>query len=790
MAYLVGMVGGVMEILTLLKANIRHKKGSFMSVVLLTLIIAMSVTMILGIKESAFRGVYKSHEIMDTPDLWVDYYAYKLTDEIIDDVKKDTRVGTVNVGDFLISGKSVMNGNEYTNSALLLKTDEDIMLLKNDLSGVRDDVPKLKKGEIYVPQGLLSNVHGEVGQKVKIATLGGDFEFTVKGILFDPYVGSAVIGWKRYYISEEDYNEIKAKIAENETEEQHAIGKYLEINKADDCSLTLSQFRRQLNKDTGVLDMGWGSLTREMSIHYTTLFPQIISSILMVFIMLLLAIVLIVTVHSISMEIESNYVTFGVLKAQGFGTGKIRVLFLSQYLLAELLGAVLGIAISIPLIRASANIFVAITAVPAVLSVPIGNIVILLVALFGLSAAAIWFVTIKVNKISPVRAISGAKKEIYFDSRLQVPISKKMLSPSLAIRQFTSAKRRYVGTFVIVGILVFFMMTITVLSNTVNSKSASESMGFAMTEVDVLPKKQLTDKDFSEIEQEIEQYTKIEKRYYYTGDYFSFEGEQIMCQPYKDPGVLPTLKGRAPIYDNEIAVSPILLDEFGLKIGDEVTVGWEGKKRKYLISGTFQLMNDAGICFVISYSGAEKIGYDRWLWGCYSLENDKDAEKIADSLNEKFADMIEARANQGMLSDTYQMAIVFMQMIIYVFSLLFSLIVVHMVCAKAFVQERMDIGIYKAIGFTAGKLRIQFAVRFLVAAVLGSAIGAAFSYAFSARILEMLLYGIGITSFKTEFRVMTFLVPITVVCAGFFIFAYLASRKIRQVEIRELVQSI
>ena len=83
MAYLVGMVGGVMEILTLLKANIRHKKGSFMSVVLLTLIIAMSVTTILGIKESAFEGVYASHERMDTPDLWVEYYAYKLTDEMI-----------------------------------------------------------------------------------------------------------------------------------------------------------------------------------------------------------------------------------------------------------------------------------------------------------------------------------------------------------------------------------------------------------------------------------------------------------------------------------------------------------------------------------------------------------------------------------------------------------------------------------------------------------------------------------------------------------------------------------
>lgn len=57
-----------MEILTLLKANIRHKKGSIVSVILLTLIIAMSVTTILSIKESAFKGVDNAHEICDTPD--------------------------------------------------------------------------------------------------------------------------------------------------------------------------------------------------------------------------------------------------------------------------------------------------------------------------------------------------------------------------------------------------------------------------------------------------------------------------------------------------------------------------------------------------------------------------------------------------------------------------------------------------------------------------------------------------------------------------------------------------
>lgn len=787
MAYLAGMVGGVMEILTLLKANIRRKRGSFTSVVLLTLIIAMSVTTILGIKESAYKGVYEAHEMMDTPDLWIMCYAHKLTDKMVEDVRSNPNVGRIKTGSFLLGDKSVMGKEEYTNSIKMMRCEKGAKLLEDDLSAIREDVPPLKKGEIYVPQGLLSNVYGEVGQKVTIETIGGNFEFTVKGILLDPYVGASVIGWKRYYISDEDYQEIEAKITEAETKEQHRLGTYIEVYKSDDCQLTSAKFRRQLNIDTGVIDMGMGSLTKDMSIHYTTLFPQIISSILMVFIMLLLVIVLIVTVHSISMEIETNYVTFGVLKAQGFDRGKIRALFLLQYLMAEILGAVLGIALSIPLIGQTSNIFVYITAIPAVLSVPFGTIAMILAALFLMSAVSIIGVTARINKISPVRAISGAKKEIYFDSRMNAPVSKKLLLPSLAFRQFTSAKRRYVGTFAIVGILVFFMMTISVLSNTVDSKSAAESMGIPVTEVDAAPKKKLTDKEFAEIEKEIERFTKINKKYYYTSDYFSFNGEQIMCQPYKNPDAIPVIKGRAPVYDNEIAVSPILMDEFDLKIGDEVTVGWEGKKEKYLISGTVQLMNDAGKCFLISYDGAGKIGFDKWLWGMYSLEDSGASEKIVDSLNKKFGELIEARGNSGMLEDSYQIAIEFMQAIIYVFSLLFSMIIVHMVCTRSFVQERTDIGIYKAVGFTSKKLRLQFAVRYFIVAVVGSAVGAVFSYAFSARILGLLLSGIGLTNFKTIFYMSTFLMPMAVICVGFFVFAYLASGKIKKVEIKELV---
>ena len=431
-----------------------------------------------------------------------------------------------------------------------------------------------------------------------------------------------------------------------------------------------------------------------------------------------------------------------------------------------------------------------ITAIPSITSVPAGIIALILAAMFLLSAVSIFFVTMKINKISPVRAISGGKKEIYFDSRMNVPISKKFLSPSLALRQFTSAKRRYAGTLVIVAILIFFMMTITQLANALNSKSAMESMGVVVSEVDISPKEKLSDNDYKMIEDEIERFSKIKKAYYINASYFSFDGEEMYCTIYKDPSVIPVLKGRSPIYDNEITVSPILLDEFNLKIGDEVTIGWRDEKEKYIISGTVPMMNDTGRAFIMSYAASEKIGFDYKLWGCYSLENGDDESlnaKIADTLNEKFGDIIEAEVSGELLDDTYDIAINAMQMIIYVFSVLFAFVVTHMVCSKAFIQERTDIGIYKAVGFTSEHLRFQFAVKFLIVSVLGSVVGAVLSVLFSGKLLSGLLRSIGITRFAVDFTAFSFAAPIALICVCLFVFAYFVSRKIKSIAVRELV---
>jgi ABC-type antimicrobial peptide transport system permease subunit len=110
-----------------------------------------------------------------------------------------------------------------------------------------------------------------------------------------------------------------------------------------------------------------------------------------------------------------------------------------------------------------------------------------------------------------------------------------------------------------------------------------------------------------------------------------------------------------------------------------------------------------------------------------------------------------------------------------------------MVCKKAFLQERRDIGIYKSLGFTSAKLRLQFAVRFLIVSLIGSAVGTVLSFLFTQKVLTVVFRLMGISSFNAKFTFVSFAVPVAIIAASFFGFAYLASGKIKTVEIKELV---
>ena len=798
MAFVNGMVRRIdMEILTLLKANIRRKKGTFISIVLLTTIITAVMTSIFSVRDNYGDALANALEKSDCGDVTVFIRTSWLTDELRENVENHKLVQKVSYYNSLPAEKSNVNGVSDGNSHFMLKMIDGLELFNEDLDGFEASIPKLNSGEIYLPLGLKSKLECNIGDVISYEMSDGKHEFIIKGFVQEPTNGAMTIGWKQVFISDEDYQNIYDIVKPLETTTHNVEFTMIRIHKAKDCELSAAKFQRQLNLDTKIIDTAAGALNEMQSVRYSTLLPDVVTNIVLVFVIFLFIIVLIVMSHSIGTEIEIDYVDLGVLKSQGFSKWHIRGVMILQYLLAQVVGIVIGSITAVPIEYEISKLCMSVTAILPDKGIAVDKSLLCMTIILLTSAILVLTKTAKVAKISPVRAISGGREEIYFSSRLNAPIVKKALSATLALRQFTSGKKRYIGTMLIVAILTFFMITVNLIGNLLSSRGAQAAMGLLIPDIEIFyteyVEEYVEEKYREKAEQIIEENVDIsEKNSMYVG-YVSLNGENLMCETYKYPeNIWGILKGRAPIYENEILITEMVAETLDLKMGDEVVVSFRDKQAEFIISGIFQSSYDSGMSFAMNFKGSDRIGLktDYAAWTYYMVKDKEKLADIADEINEKYGDIIEINIydeDDNPVTSEYGQIVDALKLIIYVFSILFAFVVVRMVCTKTFIQERTDIGIYKAMGFTSRKLRFSFAVRFVIVALIGSVIGTFLSVLFSGKMLGLFLSLIGLSKVVVEFTALSVLVPIAVAVVSFFVFAYVVSRKIRRVAVRELV---
>ncbi len=786
-----------MAIWTLVKANMKKKKSTCISVLLLTAIVVSLLTAMFSVRKNYESAILQAYEEAGCGDISIYMETDKLTDALRESVEQSALVGNVKYTKALMTYGATVGERTEGNSYFLMELPEYVKLFSEDFDAMEEEIPPLSEGEVYLPYGLKSRLACQVGDSVTVKLLHEQEEtFVIKGFVQEAVQGAFNIGWKKVFISKADYDRIYEQCKPLETEGGARVDYTLVyVEQAADSKLSVMKFQRELNLATGIVSAGMGTLNKEQTLNYTTLMTTMIMNIVSVFLVLLYVIVLIVMSHSISTEIEMEYVTFGVLKSQGFTAGKLRLVLMLQYLISQLAGIFVGLLLAIPMERWVSGLCQNITAILPERGLSVGMSLLLTLGILLLSVLLVLRKTAKVAKISPVRAISGGQAEVYFDSRFNLPVSKRALSASLSLRQLTSAGKRYIGTLFIVGILTFSMMTIHLIGNLLSSAKALEIMGLVIPDVAAASKEHgiLEDWDgWSKVREIIKEHAVIVEENAVGNFYASLNGENLYVEAYENPEGIPGIKkGRAPLYENEVIITELVADMLELSMGDEVEVAYGAEKKTCLVSGIYQSVSDSGACFGMNFAGVKELHLTSgWGQRYYLLESREKTAEIEQALAECFGDSLNVRGyaeDENPVEAQYGVIVTALKTIIYVFSLLFAFVVVRMVCTRSFLQERRDIGIFKATGFTSGKLRTLFALRFAFVALLGSGIGLLCSALFSEKLLGLLLSAIGLTKVVFDFSATAVTVPIAVVTGSFFVFAYLAAKKVKKVEVKELV---
>lgn len=780
------------EILTVIKGNFRKNKSAYISVAILMCVVSMALVTVLSIlvntnkrdrdamEEVGFGDVMAMIRYSD-PDM--EYRAF--CEELADELEACPEVSRVDVIPCLVIDIDDLNGNKRNSSAVIY--DYQSQYIRYDIYDEDNhpiENPELKDGEICVPVCFESLYDCRVGDVITLSYADKKFEYRIASYFEDPYMGSSMMGIKTMLLNEKDIQYVLSE------EEEYKEGNItLSIFRNEESSLNDVEFDAALNKATSYASYSWITLTRSQAYNYMTLLTNIFFGILIGFIIMLVVATMIVLSHNISSSIEQDYVNLGILKAVGMTNGRVKCSIMLGYLIAVFAGVCVGVPLAIPVITGINGLTRPATGLYVENSPAVFVSGLVLAAIFVILGLFIIMKLSKLSRITPVSAINGGRRDIYFSSLLKLPISKKVLGTSLAYRQLTSGKKQYIGVVIVTAILVMFMTMITDMCIWCGDDGEKLRVMFDVVQYDFTVWTG-DDKTRKEIDELIEEYGDYEK-FLFGSQYLILNDTQIWCGITDEPERYETVcEGRTCLYDNEILITEYVAENYGIHIGDSVELGLEGNSSEYIVTGYYQCSNDTGKNISMTYAGYQKLADEKeYNTYCYKLSNKDVAEEIVKAITEKYSDDKAIAQENGMFDGMSVIvnAVNGIAVIIYMLAAVFIIVTVILVCGKIFAREKQNYGIFKSIGFTQVMLRRQFAIRFVITSVVGSVIGIILTLMFSDFIIGVIFSTFGITNFSSSFNVQSAVIPILFMAVVYYIFSYLVSGKIKKVSPRVLI---
>jgi putative ABC transport system permease protein len=650
----------------------------------------------------------------------------------------------------------------------------------NNFFGIFQMNETLTGNECIVPYGMKSSSGVALGSVVTIKSGNSVHNFKVTGFEIDPLYGDQMTVAKRFGISPSAYDKLSESAAP-----------VIELAVYLNADVDANQFSSEFPGTSATFIAS----TRDRAHSYALTIPNMVSYFLLSVAVLMVLVGLLVIRHAILAALESDYKTFGILKGLGF-SGKQTVSFiLLQYMLIAMTGAVLGIALSIPLATPVMDLFIAPAGIPAhpIILPPVMAAVAALIG--ALAFATAWLNARRVTKVSPVRAIAVGTAPIHFSSRFNPPLRLLGLLPRglrLAVKQMASRAGQYVLVAVICCIFSFLLITTLGFHGAIiGTESAGMMFGFSKSQ---LYFQNRDDTNTGEIISFLNDKRKIETTFVQSDGNGEINGNMVFIRAYDDyerVGLASALSGRYPKFNNEVAITPRIRDIYHLSIGDIVTLG-DGNAilREYIITGIISNPIHMGEVVLTTLEGLSDYAGRGNITSVRFEENltTDETKQIIDKASNEFESAIFGNMLQELddLTQSMRLGVAATIGLILGLTIFLILLITILVSLIAIYRERADMGIFKTSGYSVKELRWQFSLRFLITSVIGAAIGLCGGFLLSDGMMSvgMSLAGVSSVVIEKTFFVMT--APLMFVIGLTTLSAWFATRHIKRIDARRL----
>lgn len=653
----------------------------------------------------------------------------------------------------------------------------------------------LQDDEIGMPAFLMDKNDLKVGDKVRISLNGRDKTFTLKTVVKDAAFGNDMVGMSRIFMNSDMYREFKKA----GSEQTYAL--YF-INVSSISEFTEAQ---NLQSFPSVLN----TVSRSMySMIYS--FDLILAALLILVGICMILIALLVLRFTLLFTMEEEYREIGIMKAIGLRDKAIRRLYLVKYTFLVSSGAFLGLLISVPISRimvagVSVNMIMEDSGVNFFVNILCTLLIIFLVMLFCMNC------TRKLSRITAISAIRGGHSGESFAkaSALYLFKQKYLRVPAyLGINDMLTHLKRY--ALLLVTFCISFVL-ITIPLNTINTMQSSEMASkFTVNTDSAVYIKKIEGKQDSAYRNSAQLkkgMQRVEREMKEKGYDAELTASSIYFLPFHAPGkkgntkimslqiqgrnteYLDYLEGSAPVLENEIAFSRLILEDNNWHIGDRIEDDLNGETYKFIITGSYadymQLGSSARLNAKLDLSKVDMFEY----WNVnVDMKTDKSQTELKDTLQKQFPDYEWYTAqeivdrNIGGIQESLSELLIPMTAMLCAVIMLITLLM-----EKLFiVREKGEIAMMKSIGFRNSSIRSWQVIRMILVALVSMLAAVPLSMLSNRFMLEPIFAIMGADVHIQIDPVQVYLIYPGVLLLGIICATIFATGQIKRIHIREM----
>jgi putative ABC transport system permease protein len=407
----------------------------------------------------------------------------------------------------------------------------------------------------------------------------------------------------RVFISDDDFNQIVEDM-ESEVLYTYAIN-------VDD----LDSFTRALNEG---MFLNLGTQLNAAMFMSTFTVDLMMMVVLILVSICLIAISFVVLRFAIVFTLQEDYKEIGIMKAIGIKAKDIKIIYLVKYLFLACFGTGFGFILSFPFgdwLISGLSEKIAFPEADSMVLLRFLSVlfIILLILTFC------YMSTRKLNKFTAMQAIRSGETGERLQRKKFIRLSRMKSMPTviyLALNDILSNMKSYV-ILLVVFTLGFLLVIIPFnISSTLVPEKLAELIHLPLTDVyfdyvgfetepfggtvnDLKDEFALMEDFYREHEVELE----LEAQIIFGGGIlytdslydgvFSNHITQMVSRDIEEE--FQVLRGTAPVFSNEIALTELLMEELGIDIGDEVNLALGDKRHQFVVTGSYQTLAGFGL---------------------------------------------------------------------------------------------------------------------------------------------------------------------------------------------------